>query len=668
MAREITPEELLRLMNQTDWQRHPDLVRAVQGAALAPNATLRTTVARAVAGRAATDRLHPFPTPSITSSLQVGQTPIGRPVGIEIDDLTKHLLAVGQSGAGKTTLFYNLLTQLDVPCWSFDLKQDYRHLVHENEDLLVLPWTELRFNPLKPPPGVAPRRWAQVCSEIFGHATALLSGSKNFFLTKLLKAYKLFNLFEELGPPYPSFHDFERVMTADTLNYVRKSSNYRETVLNRVVAMNRSAGTIFDCSEGFPIDDLLTRDVVFEFDGLNRDVQNFLMEILLAYVYEYRVAHTERDTGLRHVTVVDEGKRLFSVYKERQDAAGIPAIDELTARLREFGEGLLVADQEASKLTESLKANTYTKVLLPTGDRTQFEAVADAMQLTAHQREAAQTLDVGEAILQVGNRDPVRVALPATSIPKDVTDRDLQRHQADAWNALSHTPRETTSRFDRAIGASSLNSESEPDVLDDPTDTVDLSPGAERLLRDVVEEPFKPLLDRYERFSSRGKGFQVKSELIDAGLVVERGVREGGSHRKLLELTSTGREYVEDALELDPGPEDRGGVVHRYWQAQIQQQFEDAGWTADTEVHDADVYATNGEIEVAVEVAMRDTQREVDHVKRRLDAGIDRVWVACPTREILDGVSERLAGAGLLDERVALHRLHDLPDVETLES
>jgi len=75
----------------------------------------------------------------------------------------------------------------------------------------------------------------------------------------------------------------------------------------------------------------------------------------------------------------------------------------LTARMREFGEGLVVGDQEASKLTDSIKANTYTKVLLPMGDRKQFDALAGSMNLSERQREFASELGVGEAVVQVGN-------------------------------------------------------------------------------------------------------------------------------------------------------------------------------------------------------------------------------------------------------------------------
>lgn len=57
------------------------------------------------------------------------------------------------------------------------------------------------------------------------------------------------------------------------------------------------------------------------------------MEILFAYVYECRIAQNHRNSGLNHLFFLDEGKRVFSVYKERQDASGIPEIDELTAKM-----------------------------------------------------------------------------------------------------------------------------------------------------------------------------------------------------------------------------------------------------------------------------------------------------------------------------------------------
>lgn len=200
------------------------------------------------------------------------------------------------------------MDQVPVPFWTFDLRQDYRHLIRRDPTVPVLPWQEFRFNPLRSPPGVPPRRWAQVFSEIFGHATALLSGSKNYLMKQIIKLYELYDLFDAVTEPYPSLYDLQVLLDQAKINYVRKQADYRDTVLNRLEAMTLTASTVFDCSQGHPIDDLLTRKVVFESDGLDRDLQNFLMEILFAYVYEYRLAQNHRGDGLRYLFFLDEGK------------------------------------------------------------------------------------------------------------------------------------------------------------------------------------------------------------------------------------------------------------------------------------------------------------------------------------------------------------------------
>jgi len=549
------------------------------------------------------------------------------------------------------------MDELEKPFWAFDLKQDYRHV----DDVLVLPWTELKFNPLKPPKEVPPRRWAQVFAEVFGHATSLLSGSKNYLIKKIVELYRLYNLFNRVSPPFPGLHELEILVKSEGINYVRKQSDYRDTVLNRLEAMNLVAGTVFDCSQGYSISELLRRDVVFEFDGLSRDVQNFLMEILFAYVYEYRLAQNQRGEGLNHVFFLDEGKRIFSVYKERQDASGIPEIDELTAKMREFGEGLIVADQEASKLTDSVKANTYTKALLPTAGRKQFQAMTEAMNLSERQAEFAQQLETGEAVVQVGSRDPVPVKLRNYPVEKNVSDRELEKRQRNNWENLSHEPRKTTESFDREMAPGRSNEVPTKEVPDDPTE-VDLSNEADRLLKDVVENPFRPLTERYQKFSSSYKGNQAKNELVDQGVVIERRVKNRAD-RKLLQLTEKGRDYVEQNTGLDPVHEGRGGVIHRYWQKRIKEAFEEAGWHAFIEKFDADVYVNMGSQELVVEVTMENNPRELEHVEKHLDKEFT-VWVACRSKEVREGLKQRMAENGLKTDSVVFRLFRDFLEPE----
>jgi DNA-binding MarR family transcriptional regulator len=177
-----------------------------------------------------------------------------------------------------------------------------------------------------------------------------------------------------------------------------------------------------------------------------------------------------------------------------------------------------------------------------------------------------------------------------------------------------------------------------------------LSDAAETLLADVVEDEFMPLTARYELFADREEGVAAKDELVSAGLVAERTVKgiQAGK-RVLLELTEAGREYVDEETELEVEQEGRGGVVHRFWQHQIKAVIEEAGWSASLEASDADIWTVMDGTELAVEVAMGDNEREVDHVDKHLEQGFDTIWIACPTQEIENGLEMRLADHGVRD-------------------
>jgi len=427
-------------------QDHPKAKQLLQKATVAENARVKKAVVQRLHVFIQSYQEYPFNgnTPNVSYLDQpviLGQTlGEGRTYAIKEDELTRHLLTVGATGTGKTTNHYNILSQISTPCWIFDRKRDYRHLIHETSDVLVIPWNRLRFNPLQPPENVSLLRWAMVFSEIYSHAGDLLSGSKNYILKHITQLYKEYNLFRDRSPPYPSLHNLEDLIKSEKVNFVRKQSNYRDTVLNRIEPMTSVTGPIFDCSQGYSLPELMNRNVVvFEFGGLNRDIQNFIQEILFAWLYEYLFQNGSRNGELELLLIWDEAKQAFSYKKEQSDAAGIPEIDDLTARAREFGLGIMAADQEATKLTDSLKANTGTKILLPMKDWKQFESIAESMKLTQIQKHFIQNLDVGQAIIQHGNGKPVPVDLNYYDVEKEVSDQELKQRQAEKWDNLDYT-------------------------------------------------------------------------------------------------------------------------------------------------------------------------------------------------------------------------------------
>jgi len=283
------------------------------------------------------------------------------------------------------------------------------------------------------------------------------------------------------------------------------------------------------------------------------------------------------------------------------------------------------------------------------------------MDLSERQAEFAQELDTGEAIIQVGNSGPVPVKLRNYQVEKTVSDRELEKRQRSRWDSLSHEQRKTTKSFDDRIAPGRSEEVPEEQIPEDPKE-IELSSEAQRLLEDVIENPFKPLTERYKRFSSSYKGNKAKNELVEQGVVIERKVRNG-ENRKLLQLTEKGRDLVENNLDLELKHRGRGGVVHRYWQHFIRDAFEEAGWHAFLEKFDADVYVNMGSTELAVEVAMGDNQREIEHVEKHLEKGF-LVWIACRNKEIQEGLKQRMKEQGLDVDQVVFRLARDFREID----
>ncbi|EMA11573.1 hypothetical protein SAMN05443574_103310 [Haloarcula vallismortis] len=441
-------QKLLRLIKENNLQHHPQIQKLLEAGIATDNDQKQKTIRKLIELHAAKQLKKPFTETTPDTSLLDKPIILGKTrnhcqtYAIPEESLTRHILTNGATGTGKTTLHLNILNQLTTPYWIFDRKQDYRHLTQQQDNLLVLPWHRVRFNPLQPPQGVGPAQWAMSISEILSHSTDLLSGSRNYVLTHIIELYKQYNLFDEHSSPYPTLLDLEELIQSDKVNYVRKTSNYRDTVLSRLEPMTEVTRPVFNCSRHYPYENLIQRNMVFEFEGLDRDIQNFIQESIFAYLYHYLSQNGFRGKGLHLVLVWDEAKKAFSYKKEQSDAAGIPEMDDLTAKAREFGLSLMVSDQESTKLTESIKANTETKVLLRPSDYNQLSSMADSMGLDELQRSYAFNLDVGQAIVKHAGCRPVPVDTRDFDLDKNVSDEDLRRSQEEQWESLDYSLRD----------------------------------------------------------------------------------------------------------------------------------------------------------------------------------------------------------------------------------
>lgn len=593
-----------------------------------------------------------YPYDPFDGEFSIGTDPDGRSLGLTREQVNEHLLLVGMTGRGKTTFFYNLMdtcTAKAVPYMVFDFKNDYRHLAAE-QDLLVINWRDFKFNPLQPPPGVQPEKWGETLADTFAHATDLLIGSESYFLEQLRFLYHLYDA-DTTTEQWPSLFELRDLVAADEITKASPKFKYKERVESRLSMMTGFSGDIFDCSRGYPIDALLDRNVAFELKEPNQYVTNFVVEALLTWIFYYRDAQGQRQ-GLRHLIMFDEAKRVFDVNRSRQPASGYPPIDDLVGKIREFGEGLIVADHEPSKLSDSLKANTNAKLWLTLGSGTDVQEMARTFGLDPEETDFTRTMQKGEALFKLADRDPVPVLLPDYELDKSMTEADIRDRMEPKLAALDSHERHRPDQFNEYCGITA-------DDEDTGEDTTEVGEIAEALLASVTDTPFLSMSERYEAVDMDSKnGTVAKNELVTLGLVQEVEVPTGkpGRNPKLLELTAEGRTVLTNR-GYDVPETGRRGIVHRYWQQQVKDYYEAQGFEAEIEfsvgTQRIDVYAEREAETVAVEVACS-PEHEVTNIEKCLDYGVDQVQVVYLEETVKDRVESAVQEAfGHVPDRVA---------------
>ncbi len=129
----------------------------------------------------------------LAGKIQLGSIPqLGFPYGIDPEMLVTHLLILGITGGGKTTVIKNLLKQVlerDNPpkLMILERKQEFTELLHLMPDMHVLEVNTLEFNPLRPPPGVELNKWLGIFTECMVNFLDIREASSSFLMDHALR-------------------------------------------------------------------------------------------------------------------------------------------------------------------------------------------------------------------------------------------------------------------------------------------------------------------------------------------------------------------------------------------------------------------------------------------------------------------------------------------------
>jgi len=346
--------------------------------------------------------------------------------GLRENEFIRHILITGMTGTGKTNLSFHLLRQLKKhkkPFLVFDWKKNYRKLkqLPEFKDLKVINLTSkdeiFRFNPLIPPEKANPKHWMTLLIDVIKHAFFVSHGVEYFFRKGLDYLYEQFGIFKGKNK-FPTFRDLEKVLQKE---FVRGREMLWMSSAKRVLAsltFSGLLGDIINVRDQQPIEELFEKDVVIELDNLATIERIFFIEALLLWIYHYRNTQSKRE-DFKHAILIEEAHHIVSGKKEYEFGEET-IIETIIRMIREFGESIIIIDQEPSKLSNSILANTLCKICFNLGNGKDISTISRAMNLTREEKRYIDKLKVGHAIIKMKERfsEPIHIRFPLVPIIK----------------------------------------------------------------------------------------------------------------------------------------------------------------------------------------------------------------------------------------------------------
>ena len=363
--------------------------------------------------------------------------------GLREKEWIKHLLIVGMTGTGKTNLAFHILRELkkqNKPFMVFDWKRNYRDLIQLPELKETSVFTvgkevvPFHFNPLLPPPGTEPGEWLMKLVDVLKHAYFVGEGVEYLLREAIDYVYERCG-FYDLRKDTPTFFQVRDYVFKKRLQ--GRMSLWKASAMRVLEALcfRHGLGPVVNSTSEWDYQTLLNSGVILELDTLSDSDKVFFAEGMILWLYEFRKNEGKREE-FKHALVIEEGHHILSSKKEHVE--GVETIMETSLRqIREFGEAVIVIDQEPTKLSNSIKANTYSKIIFNLGNGKDVLEISRCAGLTKEESEYIDWLEVGQAIVSLKGRVqvPLHVSFPKVEIKKGlVQDSELnQKARSNGW-------------------------------------------------------------------------------------------------------------------------------------------------------------------------------------------------------------------------------------------
>jgi hypothetical protein len=433
-----------------------------------------------------------FPEKQITNNLFIGEiidrgSGTGHYYQIPVTELVKHGLIVGVTGSGKTNTCLGLLDQLwrgssKIPFLVIEpAKAEYRYLLNVQgfEELQVFTLGDemtspFRLNPFEVMEGVKLQSHIDNLRAVF-NASFIMYAPMPYVLERCIheiykdKGWDLItnqNRFIDVYQknPYgifPSLTDlYEKIdPVVEAMGYEdRLTMDIKAGLKARIGSLRIGGkGSMLDTALSLPMDILLSKPTILELQSIGDDEEkSFIIGLLITRLYEYREIESKRvgiNTGLRHVTIVEEAHRILTktstdlsnLENVNTKAKAVETFCNILSEIRAFGEGIFIAEQIPSKLAQDAIKNSNLKVMHRIVAKDDRDLMGNTMNLNEQQNRFISIMNKGEAtVFSEGINEPFLVRIPhylssaKVVNPKlsSIQDKDVARFMAKKLIAL----------------------------------------------------------------------------------------------------------------------------------------------------------------------------------------------------------------------------------------
>lgn len=353
-------------------------------------------------------------------------------VELDMNSFTSHCFITGSTGSGKSNTTYGLLEQFyknEVPFLIVEpAKGEYKTAFGNIPGINIFTTNPMLGQMLK----LNPFRFHEeihilehldrlveifnACWEMYAAMPAILKDAMERIYVE--KGWDLLNsvYLGEGAVAYPNFQDLLQMLpkVIHTSGYSSDTQgDYTGALVTRVASLTKGiTGQIFCDIYDISDEVLFDKNTIVDLSRVgSTETKSLIMGLLVLKLSEYRMAKASgANQKLKHITVLEEAHNLLkrtSTEQEQSNAnligKSVEMICNSIAEMRTYGEGFIIVDQSPTAVDIAAIKNTNTKILMRLPEKTDCEAVGNAVGLEEEQMKELAKLETGTAVVMQNN-------------------------------------------------------------------------------------------------------------------------------------------------------------------------------------------------------------------------------------------------------------------------